>query len=37
LLEYLGENEQTIDQLQSATSFDTYWKLYLKLTGGGAK
>jgi GT2 family glycosyltransferase len=37
LLEYLRENEQTIDQLQSATSFDTYWKLYLKLTGGGAK
>ena len=37
LLDYLRENERSIQQLQSATSFDTYWKLYLKATGGGAK
>ena len=28
---------ETIRELQTATGFDTYWRLYFLLTGGGAK
>jgi GT2 family glycosyltransferase len=37
LVEYLRQNERAIYDLQAATSFDTYWKLYFLFTGGGAK
>jgi GT2 family glycosyltransferase len=33
----LRSNEQLIRDLQTATGFDSYWKLYFLLTGGGAK
>lgn len=33
----LRSNERLIRDLQSSTGFDTYWKLYFLLTGGGAK
>ena len=33
----LRQNERTIYDLQAATSFDSYWKLYFLFTGGGAK
>lgn len=37
LLSQLRENERTIYDMQAATSFDTYWKLYRLLTPGEAK
>ena len=33
----LRSNEQLIRDLQTATGFDSYWKLYFLLTGGGTK
>jgi GT2 family glycosyltransferase len=36
LLEQLRENERCIAELQSASGYDAYWKLYLILTGGAA-
>lgn len=33
----LRSNEHLIRDLQTSTGFDTYWKLYFLLTGGGAK
>jgi GT2 family glycosyltransferase len=33
----LREGERTIREIQEITGFDTYWKLYFLLTGGGAK
>jgi hypothetical protein len=33
----LRSNERLIRDLQTATGFDTYWKLYFLLTGGGVK
>jgi GT2 family glycosyltransferase len=33
----LRSNELVIRDLQSATGFDSYWKLYFLLTGGGTK
>jgi len=37
LLEHLREDEAEIYQLQRENGFDSYWKLYFLLTGGGAK
>ncbi len=37
VLEHFRKNERAIYQLQAATSFDSYWKLYFLLTGGEAK
>jgi GT2 family glycosyltransferase len=37
LEQLLRENERTILEIQRATGFDAYWKLYFLLTGGGAK
>jgi hypothetical protein len=37
LLRHLAQNERVIYSIQSATSFDTYWRLYFLLTGGEAK
>jgi GT2 family glycosyltransferase len=33
----LRSNERLIRDLQTSTGFDTYWKMYFLLTGGGAK
>jgi GT2 family glycosyltransferase len=33
----LRSNEQIIRGIQTSTGFDTYWKLYFLLTGGGEK
>jgi GT2 family glycosyltransferase len=33
----LRSNERLIRDVQTATGFDSYWKLYFLLTGGGAK
>jgi GT2 family glycosyltransferase len=33
----LRANERMIRDLQTSTGFDSYWKLYFLLTGGGAK
>lgn len=33
----LGENEQMMRDVQGARGFETYWKLYFLLTGGGAE
>jgi len=33
----LRSNERLIRDLQTSTGFDSYWKLYFLLTGGGAK
>jgi hypothetical protein len=33
----LRANERLIRDLQTSTGFDSYWKLYFLLTGGGAK
>ena len=33
----LCANERLIRELQASTGFDSYWKLYFLLTGGGAK
>jgi hypothetical protein len=33
----LRSNELLIRDLQTATGFDSYWKLYFLLTGGGTK
>jgi len=33
----LLSNERVIRDLQTATGFDSYWKLYFLLSGGGAK
>ena len=35
--ELLGENERTIREMQSATGFDFYWRMYFLLTHGEAK
>jgi GT2 family glycosyltransferase len=37
LVHFLTRSEQTIRELQLATGFDTYWKLYFLLTRGGTK
>jgi GT2 family glycosyltransferase len=37
LQQFLRENERTILEIQKATGFDAYWKMYFLLTGGGAK
>jgi len=37
LLEHLRANECLIREIQHSTGFDTYWKLYLTLTGSGVK
>ena len=37
LASLLQSNEHLIRDLQTSTGFDTYWKLYFLLTGGGAK
>jgi hypothetical protein len=37
LLQHLQANETTIRNVQEATGFDRYWKLYFRLTGGGAR
>jgi GT2 family glycosyltransferase len=37
LLEHLRTNERAIRGIQASTGFDTYWRLYLLLTSGGAK
>jgi GT2 family glycosyltransferase len=37
LEQFLRENERTIFEIQKATGFDAFWKLYFLLTGGGAK
>ena len=37
LVQLVQENERTILEIQKATGFDTYWKLYFLLTRGGAK
>jgi GT2 family glycosyltransferase len=37
LLQHLRSNEATIRSVQAATGFDSYWRLYFMLTGGGAK
>jgi GT2 family glycosyltransferase len=37
LVHFLTHSEQTIRELQLATGFDTYWKLYFLLTRGGTK
>jgi GT2 family glycosyltransferase len=37
LARLLEENEHLIRDLQTSTGFDTYWKLYFLLTGGGTK
>jgi GT2 family glycosyltransferase len=37
VLDRLRENERAIYDLQAASAFDSYWKLYFRLTGGGAK
>jgi GT2 family glycosyltransferase len=37
LASLLDNNERLIRDLQTATGFDSYWKLYFLLTGGGAK
>ena len=34
---FLREGERAIREIQEITGFDTYWKLYFLLTGGGAK
>jgi GT2 family glycosyltransferase len=34
---WLPENERRIREIQQATGFDSYWKLYFFLTRGGAK
>jgi hypothetical protein len=33
----LRSNERLIRDIQTSTGFDSYWKLYFLLTGGGAK
>jgi hypothetical protein len=33
----LRSNERLIRDLQTATGFDSYWRLYFLLTGGGTK
>jgi len=33
----LREDERLIHEIQKATGFDTYWKMYFRITGGGAK
>jgi len=33
----LRSNERLIRDLQTSTGFDSYWRLYFLLTGGGAK
>jgi hypothetical protein len=33
----MRSNERLIRDLQTSTGFDSYWKLYFLLTGGGAK
>ena len=35
--ECADENERLIRDLQTSTGFDSYWKVYFLLTGGGAK
>jgi GT2 family glycosyltransferase len=37
LEQFVRENERTIFEIQRATGFDTYWKVYFLLSGGGAK
>jgi GT2 family glycosyltransferase len=37
LEQLLGSNERLIRDLQTSTGFDSYWKWYFLLTGGGAK
>ncbi|HYW45258.1 MAG TPA: glycosyltransferase family 2 protein [Bryobacteraceae bacterium] len=37
VLDRLCANERTIREVQTATGFDLYWRLYFLLTGGGAK
>jgi GT2 family glycosyltransferase len=37
LKQFVRENERTILEIQKATGFDAYWRLYFLLTGGGAK
>lgn len=37
LLEHLMENECTIRVIQESHGYDTYWRLYLTLTGGGVR
>ena len=37
LRKWLADNEGRIREIQRATGFDPYWKLYFLLTGGGAK
>ena len=37
LEQLLRSNERLIRDLQTSTGFDSYWKLYFLLTGGGAK
>jgi GT2 family glycosyltransferase len=33
----MSSSERLVRELQASTGFDTYWKLYFLLTGGGAK
>jgi GT2 family glycosyltransferase len=37
LEQYLSQNEALISEVQAATGFDSYWKMYFLLTRGGAK
>jgi N-acetylglucosaminyl-diphospho-decaprenol L-rhamnosyltransferase len=37
LLQYLRANEASIWNVQRTTGFDWYWRVYFRLTGGGAK
>jgi hypothetical protein len=37
LEQLLVANERLVRDLQSSSGFDSYWKLYFLLTGGGAK
>ncbi|HLK62667.1 MAG TPA: glycosyltransferase family 2 protein [Bryobacteraceae bacterium] len=37
LLQFLQENEKTIQLIQKSAGFDRYWKWYFTLTGGGAR
>jgi hypothetical protein len=34
---FLESNERSIREIQAATGFDTYWKMYFLLTRGGTK